>query len=243
MGQVAQVRWERRYGILTICVFLLFAGCAPTTSGRSPWFGTATMGTATSRDGQTYGTDIAVLLGYTGDITNLDISVTGPDGYSRTETLDTRRPRVYLQEPHGRDAGPLGSGTYQFHVTGDGGEATWTIDFDAATVLRPPSDLRVQAATTSAVTVTWDLVPEARSYEVVLWERTSAASGQSIPPSAELVDPATGEHTFTNLDLDTTGEYWVTLRLFDGVNRDDPSSPPRQINSAHQETPVFAPAD
>ena len=243
MTQTAVLRWAGDLGVLTICLIVFFAGCAPVTSGRSPWFGTATIGTVTAKDGQTYSTDIRVRLGYTGDITNLRISVSGPDGYSRTETLDTRRSLVLLQETHYGDAGPLGSGTYHFRVTGDGGDETWTIDFDATAVLRPPSDFQVQSATTSAVTVTWDLVPQARSYEVVLWERTGATSGQSIPPSAELVDPATGQHTFANLNLDTNGEYWVTLRVFDGVNRNDPSSPPRQINSAHHETPIFAPAD
>ena len=226
-----------------LLLLLLLAGaCAPTAAGRTPWFGTATIGTATGEAGHTFATNIVVLLGYTGDISNLDITVTGPNDYHRTETLTARRARVSLQEAHGREEDPLASGAYHVQVTGHGGEQTWTLDFDASENLPPPTNVHIQTATTTTVEVTWDLIPQARTYELALWERTGPTTGRSIPPSAELIDPTTGQHTFTNLDLDTNGEYWVSLDAYDGVNRNDPNSPPRQINSTYHWTEAFTPS-
>jgi hypothetical protein len=225
---------------LALCVWLLLAACAPTTEGRAPWFGTATIGTATNQAGQTFGTNIIVHLGYTGDIGTLDVTVTGPDGFRRTETIASRTPRLFLQELHSRAGGPLVSGTYVVAVAGSGGEQTWTLDFDATATVAAPV-VAVVSATTTSVEVAWDLVPGARTYEVTLFERTGANTGQSVRPTVELVDPAAGRHTFGGLDLRPDGEYWVSLFVYDGLDRNDPNAAPRQINSASHTTAGFTP--
>lgn len=109
---------------------LFRVACTPTTGAHSPWFGTATMGTATGPQGNTFATNIIVHLGHTGNVTNLDVTVT---------------------------------------------------------------------------------------------------------------DPTEGRHTFAGLDLRVDGEYWIGLLALDGVDQNDPSGPPRQVNTVSQQSPEFAP--
>lgn len=235
---------ERRLfalGTIGVGLMLLVVACAPATGARSPWFGTATMGTASSQPGDAFATNILVHLGYTRDITTLDITVTGPNEYVRTESITSARSRVSMQELHSRDGGPLVSGTYAIHVRGSGGDETWTIDFDATEVLAP-TNVTVVSATTAAVEVVWDLVPRARAYEVTLMERTGPTTAQSIPPTAVLNDPSEGRHAFTGLDLRVDGEYHVNLLALDSIDRNDPNGPPRQVNTVHQSSPEFTPA-
>ena len=241
MNDLARTRTRAWLAGTVAACLLLASGCLPTTASASPWFGTAIMGTSAGPDGEVFATTIRILLGYTGDITQLDITVTGPDDFQRTERLTSRRPSVLLQVPHYDVPNPPASGAYQIRVTGDGGDETWTIDFDATASLPPIPSLDVVTATTTTVEVSWDLVSGARTYDVALFERQPTGGGMSIPPSAILVDPKSGSHTFSDLDLDPGNEYWVVMLVLDGVDRFDPTATPRQLNQTRIQTNEFSP--
>lgn len=188
-----------------------------------PWFGTATKGTVSGGIGAT---ELVLRFGYTGAITELEITVTGPDGprggITLTEAEASRR-FVYFDAPP--------SGTYSVRVVGDGGDETWTIDFDADASLTPPAAPEVVSATTDTVEVAWTLVPEARIYWLSILERTDDRP-ETIEWSGHLVDPEEGRHVFTGLALDSDAEYYISIQSVDDPAYFDPRVAPRQVNRA-----------
>ena len=194
-----------------------------------PWFGTATMGTVVGAGGSG-ATEIQLRFGYTGAITELRVAVTGPEGHFRGTTLTAAEPFqriVYFD--------PVPSGTYSVRVYGDGGDETWTIDFDADASLTPPAAPDIVSATRDTVEVAWTLVPEARIYWLAIFEMIDGEV-RNIDGSDRLVEPGAGRYVFTGLALDEDTEYLLYLQSVDDPAYFDPRAEPRQVNRAFSNT-------
>ena len=202
----------------------------------APWFGTATMGTIT---GATLNaTEINVLLGYTGDITELEITVAGPNALGLERTLTEPNPLVRFVFIEGvQDLLP--SGEYQIRVVGDGADRSWLIVFDADVTLNAPS-VEVTAAGASAVTLGWEPVAGALSYTALL--RPTADLTEVVEGSRrETTDPLAESIVLDDLALDAGAEYVAYVFAYDDTAPSDPTLTPRQVNASFGLTPPFSP--
>ncbi len=197
-------------------LFLVLAACSdPSTFNVN--FATG-FGTYQSSD------ELGVLQGYwykvEGEVTGLQqpadgsLSLIAPNKQVLETDRVTFTPEntpLYAEGASASTGGGVASGQYTATLELLGRTYTETVTIDGSKYLDFVTGLTVQSATTAAVSIVWNSVPEAELYEAVLWR---VGEGGSVF--------ATTATTYTfeaDVELVPNVEYWVSVRAYSADKR------------------------
>ena len=192
-------------------LFLMLAACSNPSAPDVNF--TVGFGTYRSSD------ESGVLQGYWykfgGEVTGLEqpadgsLSLTSPDKKVLETSRVTLTPEYATIFGEGASAGTDGSvasGQYTATLELLGRTYTETVTIDGSEHLDLVTGLTVQNATTAAVSISWDAVPEAQLYEAVLWRSGEGGSVFATTATA---------YTFeADVELVPNVEYWVSVRAY-----------------------------
>ena len=160
--------------------------------------------------------------------TNITLTVTGPGAWGTHERVWTEAPTWRGAMYYSLQLRDAVSGAYEVTATIDGESASNTITVDADIVLPRPTGETVVRSTVDQLALSWDPVPGAAHYSVLL---SRAEVGLF-----HHVHTANPEADFSSLDLDPTARHRVRLTAYSTSLRwevwGDEPPPPQQVNRA-----------
>ncbi len=166
---------------------------------------------------------------------SIDVSVSGPGGYSETITLQSasaRTPSGVWWE-FGWDASKaLTSGSYTFSANIDGQPAQVTLVVDTSSSLTRPTVTVGPNPTTKRVTASWTASSGATAYLVRLVNRTTG----TVVARSIIAALST---SFSNLNLSTSDSYGVEVYPASSNISTDPPIVSGQFNMALGESAPF----
>jgi len=220
----------KRYSLFAVIAALGFlAGCSgpPPQAKLQASIGTYSAGTI----GRAY----VLVLRPQHQPNSIEVSVSGPNGYSETITLQSasaRTPSGVWWEIGWDAARVLTSGSYAFTATVDGQTAQATVNVDVSSTLTKPTVTIGPNPTTRSVFASWAPVSGANAFIVRLVNRSSSTVvARSIVTSFNT--------TFSNLSLNTTDSYAVEVYATNSNVGTDPPIVPSQFNMALGESSSF----
>lgn len=166
---------------------------------------------------------------------SIDVSVSGPNGYSETITLQStsaRTPSGVWWEIGWDASKTLSSGTYTFSATIDGQSEQVSLNVDANAALARPTVTIGSNPTTKSVSATWTASSGATAYLVRLVNRTT-----STVVARNII--AALSTSFSNLNLNPADTYAVEVYPASSNISTDPPIVPAQFNMALGESAPF----
>lgn len=166
---------------------------------------------------------------------SINVSVSGPGGYSETLTLQSaaaRTPSGVWWEIGWDASRTLTSGTYTFSATIDGQTEQVSMSVDASATLAKPTVTIGSNPTTRSVSASWTATSGATTYLVRLVNRTT---GNVV--ARNIV--AALSTSFSNLNLNPAHTYAVEVYPASSNISTDPPTVPSQFNMALGESVPF----
>ncbi|GIW35108.1 hypothetical protein [Meiothermus sp.] len=217
-----------RYLLAGILVLGLLSGCSSVPQAKLQ----ASIGTYNAT---TTGRAYILVLRPQQQPESINVSVSGPGGYSETLTLQSasaRTPSGVWWEIGWDASKTLTSGAYTFSATIDGQTEQVSLNVDASATLARPTVTIGNNPTTKSVSATWTASSGATGYLVRLVNRTT-----STVVARNII--AALSTTFSNLNLNPADTYAVEVYPASSNISTDPPIVPSQFNMALGESAAF----
>lgn len=172
----------------------------------------------------------------------VEVIITGPEGWndggSITTTatfVNTGRKWSWRNIFRGGDGEYLTveSGTYTIQALFNGRTYTRQLTIDSSKRLAAVENLRVVSSSETEVSIDWDTVPSAQSYQVELY-----SVDDSMPRGTFSTIVTASEHTFSDVALQIDGDYYVAVQAMPAdFTSTSPDLPKGQFNTAFAASP------
>lgn len=140
--------------------------------------------------------------------TSFDLTVTGPNGYSKVHPYSPGRTGTYTNWVTDTST-PAAKGDYILSTIIDGEKVSKTITVDSAVSLAAPAIALAEAASRTKVSLKWDAITDAKSYRINLYQR--GAAGSTLVKSSGYQTATTA--VFDGLTL-AAGDYLANIEAF-----------------------------